>query len=90
MPWLKIWMCAGQFIGFSAIRSALPESTGSTSSSSTAGISSGTTNMFSRNLPQWPDWRQSFDVEQLRGLDLDVAVGVELAADVGLERRARA
>ena len=51
---------AGQFLGFSAISSDSPERTGP--SSSVLGISSGTTNMFSRYLPQWPDcshWRES-------------------------------
>ena len=59
MPWLKIWMWAGQFIGFSAMSSALPDRTGP--SSSVPGTSSGTTNMFSRYLPQWPEASQNFD-----------------------------
>ena len=49
------------------------------------GISSGTTNMFSRNLPQCPDCTQRARVEELRRLHLHIAVGVELPADVGLE-----
>src|SRR4028119_1221512 len=60
MPWRKIRTWAGQFIGFSAIRSAVPEKIGP--SSSVLGVSSGMTNMFSRYLPQWPDfshWRAS-------------------------------
>ncbi len=60
MPWRKIRICAGQFIGFRAIHSALSETIGP--SSSVLGTSSGMTNMFSRYLPQWPDcshWRAS-------------------------------
>ena len=53
MPCLKTWMCAGQFIGFNAISSALPVITGLPSS--VEGTSSGTTNMFARNFAQWPE-----------------------------------
>ena len=73
----------GQFIGLSAIRSALPDRIGA--SSSVLGISSGTMNMFSRYLPQWPLFSHWLRVHQLRRLDL-VAGLVDPAAHVGLER----
>jgi hypothetical protein len=83
MPCLKISTCAGQFIGFSAIRSASPDSTGA--SSSTARNLVGDDEHILAILAPVAALLPLAGVHQLRGLDLVIAGGVEPAAHIGLE-----
>ena len=83
MPWRKIRMCAGQFIGFSAIRSASPVRIGP--SSSVLGHLVGDDEHVLAILAPVAGLLPLARVHQLRRLHLAIAGRVEPAAHIGFE-----